>query len=149
MNLLYNCNGFWGKLKTYQRNWYFCISQIGRMWYEILESGIFIFMKPESNNIYEIHIFAQEGIWLFCIQKKEYEFMPGSKQPISTLDSIKVQYKSLLSVACYYSLWKWLRDMMWGFHFYSSGQGTDLWAWKHPAVILAMLARDPNKSPRG
>ncbi len=42
---------------------------LGRMWYKILESG-----------------------WLFfCISKKEYEFMPGSKQPISTWDSIKVQ----------------------------------------------------------
>ncbi len=45
------------------------------MWYEILKSGIFIFMKPESNNVFilyfeyenlnmdmEIHLIAKEGI---------------------------------------------------------------------------------------
>ncbi len=40
---------------------------------------------------YEIHTIAREGIWLFCFTMKEYEFIPGSNQPISTWDSIEVQ----------------------------------------------------------
>ena len=52
------------------------ISYNMRMWYEFLESGIFMFMKPECNNVFilyfgyeilnmdiEINLIAQEGIW--------------------------------------------------------------------------------------
>ncbi len=138
--------------------------------YEILESGIFIFMKPESNNVfilyfgyenlnrdmrytwlpkrgyeiclivqegiwdtldclrgdmrctslpergYEIHIITQEGIWLFfCISKKEYEFMPGSKQPISKWDSIKVQDKRYYHHKC-------SRTCIQGWHHFTTSQ---------------------------
>ena len=35
----------------------------------------------------------EKGYDFLCISKKEYEFMPGSQQPISTWDSIKVPDK--------------------------------------------------------
>ena len=66
------------------------------MWYEILESGIFIFMNPESSNVYTS--WPKKGYDFLCISKKEYEFMLGSQQPISMWDSIKVQDKTYYMV---------------------------------------------------